>query len=439
MRRENFQVHGGTRFGGNVDLDEVWKLGFDHVAIATGAGKPTIVEMKNNLSRGIRKASDFLMALQLTGAFKRESLANLQIRLPVVVIGGGLTGVDTATEALAYYPLQVEKMAERYEALCRQFGATSIRRFFNDEELETLDEFITHGRAVQAERARAALEGREAEPDWAWCAPGAACAWSTASRSPTCRPTAPTTKRSSRRSRKASRSSRTWRRSRPSSTSTAPCARVVFERQRRDLAGKWFGTEELVEMPARSVLVAAGTQPNTIYEREQPGTFQLDEKRSFFQVFRRENGTALALKRGKDEHGPGFLTSYDDGAHAITVYGDNHAGLRRQRGQGHGLGARRFPQGARAVPGAHRAHARRRRRDRHAPRGLEEARAPARLRVPGRRARGPAPDADDHRGRRARAGRGAALQAGPVLPPAELRDQRAAWRARRAWRWRASR
>ena len=39
----------------------------------------------------MRAASDFLLALQLTGAAKRDSLANLQIRLPVVVIGGGLS------------------------------------------------------------------------------------------------------------------------------------------------------------------------------------------------------------------------------------------------------------------------------------------------------------------------------------------------------------
>jgi len=324
LRRENFQVHGGTRFGGNVDLEEIWKLGFDHVAIATGAGKPTIVEMKNNLSRGIRKASDFLMALQLTGAFKRDSLACLQIRLPVVVIGGGLTGIDTATEALAYYPLQVEKLAERYEVLCRQFGATSIRRFFNDEELETLDEFVTHGRAVLAERARAGLEERQ--PNLL----GLVRAWGgvrlvyrkTLTDMPAYRANheeiikaleegitivecmAPIEAKLDKHG--AVRS-------------------LVFERQRRDLAGKWFGTEELVEMPARSVLVAAGTQPNTSYERERPGSFQLDEKRSFFQVFRRENGAQLPVKRGKDEQGPGFLTSYDDGQHAITIYGDNHA------------------------------------------------------------------------------------------------------------------
>ena len=57
------------------------------------------------------------MALQLTGAAKSDSLANLQVELPVVVIGGGLTAIDTATESLAYYPVQVEKFLARYEAL----------------------------------------------------------------------------------------------------------------------------------------------------------------------------------------------------------------------------------------------------------------------------------------------------------------------------------
>ena len=108
-RRENLRLYGGVRFGGTLTIDDAWQLGFDHIAIAAGAGKPTVVGMKNNLIRGIRAASDFLMALQLTGAFKRDSIANLQVQLPAIVIGGGLTGVDTATELLAYYPVQVEK------------------------------------------------------------------------------------------------------------------------------------------------------------------------------------------------------------------------------------------------------------------------------------------------------------------------------------------
>jgi NADPH-dependent glutamate synthase beta subunit-like oxidoreductase/NAD(P)H-flavin reductase len=324
VRRENFQVHGGTRFGGNFDLEEVWKLGFDHVAIATGAGKPTIVEMKNNLSRGIRKASDFLMALQLTGAFKRDSLANLQLRLPAVVIGGGLTGIDTATEALAYYPLQVEKMTARYETLCRQFGAASIRRFFNDEELEALDEFVGHGRAIAAERARAAREG--VAPNLL----GLVRAWGGVR----------LVYRKSLSDMPAYRANheeiiKALEEGITIVEAMAPIEAkldkygavraLLFERQRRDLAGKWFATGEFLEMPARSVLVAAGTQPNTTYERERPGTFQLDEKRSFFQVFRRENGARLPVKRGKDAQGAGFLTSFDDGQHAITIYGDNHA------------------------------------------------------------------------------------------------------------------
>ena len=77
-----------------------------------GAGRPTVIPMKNGLARGVRQASDFLMALQLTGAAKTESIANLQVRMPVVVIGGGLTAIDTATESLAYYVVQVEKFLD---------------------------------------------------------------------------------------------------------------------------------------------------------------------------------------------------------------------------------------------------------------------------------------------------------------------------------------
>ena len=76
--------------------------------------------MKNNLLRGVRLASDFLMGLQATGAYKANSLANLQLRLPAVVIGGGLTAIDTATEMQAYYVVQAEKTLDRYDRLVRK-------------------------------------------------------------------------------------------------------------------------------------------------------------------------------------------------------------------------------------------------------------------------------------------------------------------------------
>jgi NADPH-dependent glutamate synthase beta subunit-like oxidoreductase len=103
-RRTQFSMFGGVRFGGTVTVESAFAMGFDHVALCAGAGKPTVLDLPNGLARGVRAASDFLMALQLTGAAKKDSIANLQIRLPVVVIGGGLTAIDTATEIARLLP-----------------------------------------------------------------------------------------------------------------------------------------------------------------------------------------------------------------------------------------------------------------------------------------------------------------------------------------------
>ncbi len=128
-------MFGGVRFGGTLTIDSAFEMGFDHVALCAGAGRPTVIPMKNGLARGVRQASDFLMALQLTGAAKTNSVANLQIRMPIVVIGGGLTAIDTATESLAYYVVQVEKFLKRYETLVAEKGeARSARRLERGRE-----------------------------------------------------------------------------------------------------------------------------------------------------------------------------------------------------------------------------------------------------------------------------------------------------------------
>ena len=158
-RRDSFALVGGVRFGGTVTLDGAWDLGFDHVALCMGAGKPTVLSIPNGLARGVRTASDFLMGLQLTGAAKADSIANLQVRLPIVVIGGGLTAIDTATESLAYYAVQVEKFLARAEVL----GKDAFLGGLAGEELEIAREFITHAEAIRTEQAAAAHEGREAK------------------------------------------------------------------------------------------------------------------------------------------------------------------------------------------------------------------------------------------------------------------------------------
>ena len=159
-RRSEFSMFGGVRFGGTVTVEGAFAMGFDHIALCAGAGKPTVLDLPNGLARGVRAASDFLMALQLTGAAKKDSIANLQIRLPVVVIGGGLTGIDTATESLAYYPLQVEKFLARHETLVAERGERAVRANWSPEESEIADEFIAHAKAIRAERAAASREGR---------------------------------------------------------------------------------------------------------------------------------------------------------------------------------------------------------------------------------------------------------------------------------------
>ncbi len=161
-RRDRFALYGGVRFGGTLDDAGAFALGFDHIALATGAGKPTVLELPNGLANGVRTASDFLMALQLTGAAKRDSIANMQVRLPVVVVGGGLTAIDTATESLAYYPVQVEKFLTRYEALVAEKGRDAVEAPWSFEEARVAQEFLDHARAIRAEREAAARAGRPA-------------------------------------------------------------------------------------------------------------------------------------------------------------------------------------------------------------------------------------------------------------------------------------
>jgi NADPH-dependent glutamate synthase beta subunit-like oxidoreductase len=48
-------MFGGVRFGGTLTVDSAFALGFDHVALCAGAGKPTVIPMKNGLARGVRR------------------------------------------------------------------------------------------------------------------------------------------------------------------------------------------------------------------------------------------------------------------------------------------------------------------------------------------------------------------------------------------------
>ena len=325
LRRNAFKCYGGVRFGGTISIDEAWELGFDHIAIASGAGKPTVIDLKNNLIRGIRKASDFLMGLQLSGAAKESSLANLQVRLPAGVIGGGLTAIDTATELLAYYPVQVSKIVKRYDKLVSQYGEQTVLGQYDAEELEILQEFLAHGRIIEQERQRAAAAGEtpdflaflkqwggvtlfyrkgikdspayrqnheeihEALAEGIWLAPGMSPLEAMADQ-------------------------------------YGHLQTVRFEKL-EEQEGKWRKTAE-VDVKLRGLFIAAGTAPNTIYQSEHPGTFVMDRKfykrhEPIWQSGQAEltpSEDATQVKVGK----PAPFTSYHSNGRYISFYGDNH-------------------------------------------------------------------------------------------------------------------
>src|SRR5207244_2791256 len=81
----------------------------------------------------------------------------------------------------------------------------------------------------------------------------------------------------------------------------------------------------VVELPARSMMVAAGTTPNITYEKEHAGSFQMDSKKKFFaphRLKRNDDGSFALEPVGNDE--AGFFTSYNKEGRFISYYGDNH-------------------------------------------------------------------------------------------------------------------
>ena len=291
-RRRQFAMFGGVRFGGTLTIDEAFADGFDHIALCAGAGRPTVLEIPNGFARGVRAASDFLMALQLTGAAKRESIANLQIRLPIVVIGGGLTAIDTATESLAYYAVQVEKFLSRYEAL-------EHKPQWSAEEREIADEFVSHARALRNARPEDRLVLLKS---WG----GATIAY---------------------RRRMIDSPSYTLNHE---EVAKALEEGIVFSENltpaRIELDA--YGHARAVvfangtELPAKSVLIAAGTQPNTVLAREEGVSLELDGK---YFLACDETGAPVRPERhtSKPKRAEVLLHRYPDGRF-MSFFGDLH-------------------------------------------------------------------------------------------------------------------
>jgi len=291
-RRRQFAMFGGVRFGGTLSVDDAFADGFDHVALCAGAGRPTVLEIPNGFARGVRAASDFLMALQLTGAAKRESIANLQIRLPVVVVGGGLTAIDTATESLAYYAVQVEKFLARYE----QLGADIS---WSAEERQIAGEFLAHARALRAARPEERLGLLKS---WG----GVTIAY---------------------RRRLVDSPSYTLNHE---EVGKALEEGIVFaegltpERIEVDHYGhaNAVAFQNGIRLPAKSVLIAAGTQPNTVLAREEGVSLVLDGK--YFQACDEAGQPLKPERHAAKPLRPDVLLHRRNDGRFMSFFGDLH-------------------------------------------------------------------------------------------------------------------
>ncbi len=340
MRRPRFQVFGGVRFGGTVTVEDAWKLGFDHLVIAVGAGLPQALPIPGSLAPGMRQANDFLMALQLTGAAKRESLANLQVRLPAVVIGGGLTGVDTATEVQMYYLTQVEKILDRYEKITAEFGRSrrpasrgtrtslcidekSVRQHLDEASVLILDEYLTHARAVRAERDRAMRAGEA--PDFLplirqWG--GVTIVYRRSMNE------SPAYARNHEEIIKAFEEGIYYVEGLNPVTARLDkyghVEALVCRRQVRDETGTWNPTDKEVTLPARSIFVATGARPNVAYEFEYRGHFTKihGHYKTYHQKEESLEPIDDALHCKAEDFGS--FTSYQQDRRRVSFIGDTH-------------------------------------------------------------------------------------------------------------------
>jgi NADPH-dependent glutamate synthase beta subunit-like oxidoreductase/NAD(P)H-flavin reductase len=327
-RRKKFKYYDGIRFGGAIDLNNVWSFGFDHVALTSGAAKPTVINVKNNLIKGVRKSSDFLMALQLSGAQKSDNFTSLQVQLPAVVIGGGLTAIDCSTELLAYYTVQVEKTLTRYEEISTANGDGFFWKSIPDNEKEIIKTFIDHAKLILEEKELA--EKEEREPDitsllrnWG----GVKLIY-----------------------RKRLNDAPSYRENHEEiiealeqgvqfielldpvefkKDSQGGVEEVLFEHieatfdeEKKSYIFKNSGN--IVSIPAKTVIVAAGTKANIIYDDDHPTALELDKWGKYYNAYRTEKTNGKINLQQADDLEHAFFTSYNNNGKFVSFFGDTH-------------------------------------------------------------------------------------------------------------------
>ena len=317
LRRKQFRVFGGVRFGGTIAVDDVWRLGFDHLVLAVGAGLPRELNIPGSLALGVRVANDFLMALQLSGAHKESSLSSLEVDLPAVVIGGGLTGIDAATELQAYYLLQITKVAARYKMLSQIYTQELLRAKFDDYQLQKIDRWLCHAEQLAVEKAKPRPNIIKLLHSWG----GVTVVYRKNMQD------SPAYKRNHEELIKALEEGLLY----------LPCFSPIAIRcddrgwcqslalvKMEYVDDAWQVSDHEASIPARTILVATGAQPNVAYGFEHADDFERKRYQYTAYQWQDEGLVASPVKAHCKQENIGMFTSYNKQGKCVSFIGDTH-------------------------------------------------------------------------------------------------------------------
>ncbi len=317
QRHPRVRLLGSVRFGGTLTVSDFWPMGFDHLCLALGAGLPKELRIPNSLAIGMRQASDFLMSLQLTEASREEALGLFSMRLPVLVIGGGLTAVDAATEAGAYYLQLIQTVQKRYLDTCDRVGEQTLRAHWEPQEAAIIDEWLEHAKAwVDAKKQGVS------SADFIRRYGGVSIVYRR------CMQHSPAYRRNHEELQECLNVGVHYRESlQPVSVLCDDFGHVSGLRcdvVAQNEAGHLASSGKSIQLPAKCILTATGSKPNVAYEFEHRGTFK--KRDGHYAPYHLKEGALIddaSLGHFKADH-IGMLTSYEEEGRRVSLVGDAH-------------------------------------------------------------------------------------------------------------------
>lgn len=323
LRKPLFKSMGNIRFGGTITIENAWELGFDHMVLAVGAGLPQALSIPNSMAPGMYQANDFLMNIHLNQAPSIDSLCEFELSLPAVVIGSGLTAIDTATEVQAYYIRMVEKIYYRYEQVIAKYGQDFLKKQFSPVLYKKLELYHSHGLAVVQAREQAIINNRPSKfqkliQQWG----GVSIVYRRRMQD------SPAYKTNSLEITKALEEGITYLENldpyavtvnhEDNSVSGLTCVICTY------IDGQWQRTESKQHLVASSIFVATGAKPNIAYYYEHKDSLRrfVNAYESFY--FKEGKLIEAAIPLTHKNSDCGVFTSYQQEEKTVTFIGDTH-------------------------------------------------------------------------------------------------------------------